>query len=88
MHAAGATAFVGVKRNNCFAGHVNLAQANGAALKGLLDLAAQAGAEVVGAGIAVEKAFQPGGAQLRAKGLRVESLARIKRMGPGFIEFC
>ena len=62
--------------------------ANGAALKGLLDLAAQAGAEVVGAGIAVEKAFQPGGAQLRAKGLRVESLARIKRMGPGFIEFC
>ena len=62
--------------------------ANGAALKGLLDLADQAGAAVVGAGIAVEKAFQPGGAQLRAKGLRVESLARIKRMGPGFIEFC
>ena len=62
--------------------------ANGAALEGLLDLAAQAGAEVVGAGIAVEKAFQPGGERIRAKGLRVESLARVKRMGPGFIEFC
>ena len=62
--------------------------ANGAALEGLLDLAAQAGAAVVGAGIAVEKAFQPGGERIRAKGLRVESLARVKRMGPGFIEFC
>ena len=62
--------------------------AYGAALEGLLDLAAQAGAEVVGAGIAVEKAFQPGGERIRAKGLRVESLARVKRMGPGFIEFC
>ena len=62
--------------------------ANGAALEGLLDLAEQAGAMVVGAGIAVEKAFQPGGARLRARGVRVESLARIKSMGPGHIEFC
>ena len=62
--------------------------ANGAALEGLLDLAAQAGATVAGVGIAVEKAFQPGGGRIRAKGVRVESLARIKRMGPGFIEFC
>ena len=62
--------------------------ANGAALEGLLDLAAQAGAPVVGAGIAIEKAFQPGGERIRAKGLRVEALARIKAMGPGYIEFC
>lgn len=62
--------------------------ANGAALEGLIDLAHQAGAAVVGAGIAIEKAFQPGGARIRARGVRVESLARIKSMGPGHIEFC
>ena len=62
--------------------------ANGAALEGLLDLARQAGAAVAGAGIAVEKAFQSGGARIRAKGVRVEALARIKSMTPGHIEFC
>ncbi len=54
--------------------------ANGAALKGLIDLADQAGAQIVGAGIVIEKAFQPGGDQVRAMGVRVESLARIKSM--------
>lgn len=39
-----------------------------------------AGAELVGAGIVIEKAFQPGGDRLRAEGLRVESLARVKGM--------
>ena len=62
--------------------------ANGAALEGLIDLARQAGAAVVGAGIAVEKAFQPGGERIRAKGVRVESLARIRSMEGGRIEFC
>ncbi len=62
--------------------------ANGAALEGLIELAKQAGATVVGAGIAVEKAFQPGGKRIRAKGIRVESLAKIKAMGKGQIEFC
>ena len=37
-------------------------------------------AELVGAGIAVEKAFQPGGARIRARGVRVESLACIASM--------
>jgi xanthine phosphoribosyltransferase len=54
--------------------------ANGAALEGLIDLVNQSGAKLVGAGIVIEKAFQPGGARLRAKGIRVESLARIKAM--------
>ena len=54
--------------------------ANGAALEGLIDLIRQAGAQLAGAGIVVEKAFQPGGARLRAQGIRVESLARIKSM--------
>ena len=54
--------------------------ANGAALEGLCDLVRQAGATLVGAGIAVEKCFQPGGARLREQGLRIESLARIASM--------
>ena len=54
--------------------------ANGAALEGLIDLVDQAGASLVGAGIVIEKAFQPGGDRIRARGVRVESLARIKSM--------
>ena len=64
--------------------------ANGAALEGLIDLVHQAGAQLAGAGIVIEKAFQPGGDRLRAKGIRVESLARIKSMneetGVEFVE--
>ncbi len=62
--------------------------ANGAALEGLSDIVEQAGATVVGAAIAIEKAFQPGGAKLRARGLRIESLARIESMGDDSIVFC
>ena len=63
--------------------------ANGAALRGLIDLCSQAGAEVVGAGICIEKAFQPGGDLIRGSGVRVESLARIRSMSAaGGIEFC
>lgn len=62
--------------------------ANGAALEGLCDIVEQAGATVVGAAIAIEKAFQPGGAKLRARGLRIESLARIESMGDDSIVFC
>lgn len=54
--------------------------AKGSALFALLDLIHSAGAEVVGAGIAIEKAYQDGGAKVRATGLRVESLARIASM--------
>ncbi|MCF0136127.1 MAG: xanthine phosphoribosyltransferase [Lachnospiraceae bacterium] len=56
--------------------------ANGAALEGLIELIEQAGATVVGCGIAIEKAFQPGGDRIRSKGYRVESLARIASMDP------
>ncbi|MBP5237676.1 MAG: xanthine phosphoribosyltransferase [Clostridia bacterium] len=54
--------------------------ANGCALRALKDIVLQAGANPVGAGIIIEKAFQPGGDDLRAEGLRIESLARIKSM--------
>ena len=54
--------------------------ANGKALMGLTDLVRQAGAELVGAAIAIEKGFQGGGDALREKGVRVESLAVIESM--------
>ena len=56
--------------------------ASGAALDGLISIVGQAGATVVGAGIAIEKAFQPGGRRIREKGVRVESLARLASMEP------
>ena len=63
--------------------------ANGAALDGLITLCEEAGASVAGAGICIEKAFQPGGERIRARGVRVESLARIRSMSDcGEIEFC
>ena len=62
--------------------------ATGAALVGLKALCEQAGAEVVGAGIAIEKVFQGGGDKLRAQGLRVESLARIASMSDEGLSFC
>ncbi len=61
--------------------------ANGAALRGLVDLVRQAGANVAGAAIAIEKAFQGGGDALRADGIRVESLAVIESMEGGTITF-
>jgi len=63
--------------------------ANGSALSGLIKIVQDAGATLVGAGIAIEKAFQPGGEMLRNQGVRVESLARIKSLrDDGTIEFC
>lgn len=64
--------------------------ANGSALQGLINLVRDAGATLVGAGICVEKAFQPGGDLIRSMGVRVESLARVKSMdeAANTIEFC
>ncbi|MBQ7597410.1 MAG: xanthine phosphoribosyltransferase [Clostridia bacterium] len=61
--------------------------AEGNALLGLIDICRQAGAEVIGCGIAVEKAFQPGSSRIREKGVRVESLAVITSMDGGEIKF-
>ncbi len=61
--------------------------ATGAALKGLKALVERAGGTVVGAGIAIEKTFQGGGDELRAQGMRVESLARIACMSDDSIEY-
>ena len=63
--------------------------ANGSALQGLIKLVRDAGATLVGAGICVEKAFQPGGDLIRGMGVRVESLARVKSMSEaGGVVFC
>ena len=52
----------------------------GNALKGLIDLVKQSGAELVGCGTVIEKGYQHGGDELRAQGIRVESLAIIESM--------
>ncbi len=62
--------------------------ANGCALQALIELTEMSGATVVGAGVAIEKEFQGGGNEIRAKGYRVESLARIASMTDSEIEFC
>lgn len=54
--------------------------ANASAVLGLISLVKKAKANVVGVGIAIEKGFQPGGAILRRKGYRVESLAIVETM--------
>lgn len=61
--------------------------ANGQAVQGLLDLADQAGATVVGAGMVIEKSFQPGRQKLEAKGIPVVSLARIKSLADNQVVF-
>lgn len=63
--------------------------ANGNALLGLSQLVKDAGATLIGAGIVIEKAFQPGGELIRSQGIRVESLARIRSMSEETgVEFC
>ncbi|MBS7345308.1 MAG: xanthine phosphoribosyltransferase [Caryophanon sp.] len=61
--------------------------ANGEAVKGLVDIVKQSGAHLVGVGIVIEKGFQQGGKLLREQGLRIESLARIKSLKDGKVEF-
>lgn len=61
--------------------------ANGEAAQGAARLVEGAGAEVAGIGIVIEKSFQPGRKILEDKGYDVYSLARIKRLAKGEIEF-
>ena len=54
--------------------------AQGAAMLALTDIVNQAGAEVVGIGIAVEKGVQEGGELIRSKGYQLESIAIVDEM--------
>lgn len=61
--------------------------AKGNALIGLIEIVEKAGAKLAGCAIAIEKGFQGGGDSLRAKGIRVESLAIIDKMTDDSLEF-
>ncbi len=61
--------------------------AGGNACNALIDIINQAGAQVVGIGIAIEKGFQPGGQALRDKGYNLRSLAIVESMNDGNITF-
>ncbi|PNV61926.1 xanthine phosphoribosyltransferase [Clostridium sp. chh4-2] len=54
--------------------------ANGKALEGLASLVQDSGAELVGAGVVIEKGFQVGGDAIRSRGIRLESLAIVESM--------
>lgn len=54
--------------------------ADGEAMHALIDLVHQAGGEVVGLGVAVEKGQQKGGRALREEGYHLESIAIIEEM--------
>ena len=61
--------------------------AKGNALAGLIEIVEKADAKLAGCAIAIEKGFQGGGDALRAKGIRVESLAIIDKMTDDSLEF-
>lgn len=61
--------------------------AQGEAVRGLCGLVEQAGAELVGVGIAVEKGFQGGGDRLRELGVNYHALAVIDEAKPDHITF-
>ncbi|MCR4963955.1 MAG: xanthine phosphoribosyltransferase [Firmicutes bacterium] len=61
--------------------------AHGEAGMGLISLVEQAGAELLGFGAVIEKAFQGGGRRIRQSGCRLESLAVIEKIENGTIHF-
>ena len=61
--------------------------ANGHAAKALIDLIQQAGAQVAGIGIVIEKSFQDGRKLLESEGYRVDSLARVASLEDGQVRF-
>lgn len=61
--------------------------AYGASALGLTKLVRSAGASVEGIGVVIEKQFQEGSARLRQAGFLVESLAVIRSITDGNIEF-
>ncbi|MGE5381742.1 MAG: xanthine phosphoribosyltransferase [Methylocystaceae bacterium] len=61
--------------------------AMGSAVEGLCEIVRASRAELVGVGIVIEKGFQPGGRELRARGIDVCSLAIIDQLEDGIIRF-
>jgi len=61
--------------------------ANGNAARGLIDIANQAGAEVTGVGIVIEKGFQNGREIIKKKNIQLESLVVIQSLKNGKVVF-
>lgn len=61
--------------------------ANGCAVEGLIELIGKSGATLEGVGICIEKGFQKGGRELRAKGINLHSLAIIDSMSDDDLVF-
>ena len=61
--------------------------ANGEAVKGMINIANQAGAEVTGVGIVVAKTFQGGSDWLKDHGYRLEALAEIASLTNNQVRF-
>ena len=61
--------------------------ANGCAVKGLIEIINAAGATLEGVGIVIEKGFQPGGKELRAKNVNLHSLAIVDSMSDDMLTF-
>ena len=57
--------------------------ANGGAINGLMQIINEAGAVLVGAGVCIEKGWQPGGDHLRGRGVKLVSLAVVDRIEDG-----
>jgi len=61
--------------------------ARGEDVLGLSHIAREAGAQILGAGVVIEKEFQEGGKKLRDKGIRIEPLAIVAKIENGNIYF-
>lgn len=59
--------------------------ADGQACQGMMALCAQTGCEVIGIGIGIEKGFMPGGKNIRAMGVNIQSLAVVTGIEDGKI---
>ncbi len=62
--------------------------ANASAMKALITLCENSGATVIGCGALIEKVYRNGGNDLRQRGYRIESLAKISSISDNGIEFC
>ena len=60
--------------------------ADGNAVRGMMQLSESLGCKVCGVGIAVEKGFQQGGKELRARGINLKSLAVVTGIENGEIQ--